>query len=218
MFVYIGKATRISSLISNLALFFNFRPSSIWKRRHSIKKFLISSAAAWWYQFQPAALGRVYTTAEPHGVCLSVRVDCNFSMSDLRQPIGRTGNFIIKWDLIVSLMVFRARCNLLVIQKCDARRPIKSDGKLIFLVNFGWDSADERVEISFSQARCAAEQYTHRLLARGTSLKFFRLYFYLLSLWPKDKAQKFIRRAEIQIQVQKQKRETFPGVGGERKN
>lgn len=43
--------------------------------------------------------------------------------------------------------------------KCDARRPIKSDGKLIFLVNFRLDSADERVEISFSQARCAAEQY-----------------------------------------------------------
>jgi hypothetical protein len=83
--------TRISSLlISNLALFFNFRPRSIWKRRHSIKKFLISSAAAWWYQFQsqPDDCARV---------CLSVRW---LQFFYVRSAIGRRRNFIIQRGLI----------------------------------------------------------------------------------------------------------------------
>lgn len=89
VFLHWPKRTRISSLlISNLALFFNFRPRSIWKRRHSIKKFLISSAAARWYQSQPA--GR---TTERVCVCLSVRW---LQFFYVRSAIGRRRNFIIQ--------------------------------------------------------------------------------------------------------------------------
>jgi hypothetical protein len=87
----LGRAkTRISSLlISNLALFFNFRPRSIWKRRHSIKKFLISSAAAWWYQSQPA--GRTTERAcvfECALIAIFLCPICDWSAPQFHYPTG----------------------------------------------------------------------------------------------------------------------------------